>query len=285
MANAAETDADQLAFWNGRGGHTWVERQAHTDLTLAPVSEALLALAAPRAGERVLDVGCGCGAATLDLARAVGPAGRVEALDISGPMLAEAQARAAAAGLENVAWRQADAASAELAGFDLLVSNFGVMFFGDPAAAFAHLRARARPGARMAFVCWRRLAENPWLEVPMQAVAPHLPPRPPARPHQPGMFAFADPDHVAGVLTRAGWEAPRIEALDVALDLAAGRGVDEAVAQLTKIGAINGWLRDQPEDVRAAAVASIRAALEPHREGPSVRLLGGVWLVSSGAPG
>jgi ubiquinone/menaquinone biosynthesis C-methylase UbiE len=93
-----------------------VARQAHTDITLTPVSEALLALAAPRGGERVLDVGCGCGATTLELARTVGPAGRVAALDISAPMLAVAKARAEAAGIANVDWLQADAATAALDG-------------------------------------------------------------------------------------------------------------------------------------------------------------------------
>jgi ubiquinone/menaquinone biosynthesis C-methylase UbiE len=94
-----------LAFWDGPGGRTWVARQAHTDITLTPVTEALLAFAAPRPGERVLDVGCGCGAPTLEFARAVGPSGRGAALDISGPMLAEGEARATAAGLANVDWR------------------------------------------------------------------------------------------------------------------------------------------------------------------------------------
>jgi ubiquinone/menaquinone biosynthesis C-methylase UbiE len=163
MADPEQFNSDQLAFWNGLGGHTWVARQEHTDITLAPVSEALLALAAPRAGERVLDVGCGCGVSTLELACAVGPAGHVAALDISAPMLAEGQARAKAAGIANVDWQQADAAMAALDGFDLLASNFGVMFFGDPVAAFAHMRSAARPGARMAFVCWRPLSENPWM--------------------------------------------------------------------------------------------------------------------------
>lgn len=88
MADPEEINADMLAFWNGQGGCIWVARQAHTDTTLTPVTEALLAFAAPRTGERILDVGCGCGAPTLEFARA-GPAGRVAALDISGPMLAE----------------------------------------------------------------------------------------------------------------------------------------------------------------------------------------------------
>ena len=281
MADPAQSNADQLAFWNGPGGAIWVARQAHTDITLTPISEALFALAAPKEGEKVLDVGCGCGASTLDIARAVGPSGRVAALDISDAMLAEGEARAAAAGLSNIDWRRADAATAELDGYDLLVSNFGLMFFGDPVAAFAHMRAAARPGARMAFVSWRSLAENPWIGVPMEAAAGHLPPRPKPDPEAPGMFAFADPERLTRILTAAGWTSPRIEGLDADIDIAAGRGLDEAVVQSTQIGAVNSWLRNQPADIVSAATKSIRAALTPHTDGASVRLPAAVWLVSS----
>ena len=281
MATPDEVNADMLAFWDGQGGHTWVVRQAHTDITLAPVTEALLAFAAPRPGERVLDVGCGCGAPTLEFARAVGPSGRVAALDISGPMLAEGEARAAAAGIANVEWRHADPATATLDGFDLLTSAFGAMFFGDPVAAFANMRQSADPNARMAIVCWRSLAENPWMEVPMRAVAAHLPPRPKPIPHAPGMFAFADPKYVSNVLGKAGWMPPRFEKLDIDLDIAAGRGLEEAVEQSTQIGAVNSWLRNQPTEVISAAVDSLRAALAPHVEGDSVRLPGAMWLIGS----
>jgi ubiquinone/menaquinone biosynthesis C-methylase UbiE len=281
MCDSEQINTDMLAFWNGQGGHTWVARQAHTDITLTAVTEALLAFAAPRTGERVLDVGCGCGAPTLDFARAVGPSGRVAALDISGPMLAEGEARAKAAGIANIDWRQADPGTAELDEFDLLTSAFGTMFFGDPVGAFAHMRRAANPGARMAIVCWRRLAEKPWMEVPMSAVARHLPPRPKPAPHAPGMFAFGDPERVSQVLTEAGWAPPRLEELDLDLDIAAGRGLEEAVIQSTQIGAVNSWLRNQPTEVVAAAVASIREALAPHLDGMSVRLPGAMSLISS----
>jgi SAM-dependent methyltransferase len=281
MATPDEVNADMLAFWDGQGGNTWVARQAHPDITLTPVTEALLTFAAPRPGERVLDVGCGCGAPTLAFARAVGPSGRVAAVDISVPMLAEGEARATAAGIVNIDWRQADPATASLDGFDLLTSAFGVMFFGDPVAAFANMRRAADPNARMAIVCWRSLAENPWMEVPMSAVARHLPPRPDPVPHAPGMFAFADLRYGSEVLTAAGWAQPRFEMLDIDLDIAAGRGLEEAVVQSTQIGAVNSWLRNQPVEVVSAAIASLREALAPHADGGSVRLHGAMWLISS----
>lgn len=283
MASAEEINADMLAFWNGQGGRTWVERQAHTDTTLALVTQALLDFAAPAGGEHVLDIGCGCGAPTLEFARAVGPGGRVVALDISGPMLAEGRARARNAGLSNIDWRQADSATADLDPYDLLTSTFGTMFFGDPVSAFAHLGSAAGPAARMAIVCWRPLSENPWMEVPMQAVAQHLPPRPEPVPHAPGMFAFAYPEHVSEVLTAAGWAPPQFEKLDIDLDIAAGHGLDEAVIQTTQIGAINSWLRNQPAEVVAAAVGSLRAVLAPFEDGKHVRLPGAMWLISSTA--
>ena len=115
----------------------------------------------------------------------------------------------------------------------------------------------------------------------MKAVAPHLPPRPKPVPNAPGMFAFADPNHVTQVLTASGWAAPRFEKLDTDLDIAAGRGLEEAVVQSTQIGAINSWLRNQPEEIVAAATASIRDALAPYRDGAGVRLPGAMWLISS----
>ena len=281
MVDPEQVNADMLAFWNGQGGHTWVTRQEHTDTTLAPVTEALLTFAAPQAGERVLDVGCGCGGPTLEFARAVGPAGRVAALDISGPMLAEGEARAKSAGITNIDWRQADSAMTALDEYDLLTSAFGTMFFGDAVSAFAHMRHAANRGARMAIVCWRSLAENPWMEVPMTAVAPHLPPRPKPAPHSPGMFAFADPEYVSRVLMASGWASPRFEKLDADLDIAAGRGLEEAVIQSTQIGAVNSWLRNQPAEVVSAAFVSLREALAPYVNGASVRLTGAMWLISS----
>jgi len=281
MVDPEQINADMLAFWNGQGGHIWVARQVHTDITLTPVMGALLAFAAPRAGERVLDVGCGCGASTLDFARAVGPSGRVAALDISGPMLAEGEARAKAAGIANIDWQQVDPATAALEGYDLLTSAFGVMFFGDPVGAFANMRRAANPGARMAIVCWRSLAENPWMEVPMHAVASHLPPRPKPAPHAPGMFAFAEPKRVTEVLTASGWAPPRFEKLDADLDIAAGRGLEEAVTQSTQVGAVNSWLRNQPAEVVSAAIVSLRKALVAHLDGASVRLPGAMWLIRS----
>ena len=115
----------------------------------------------------------------------------------------------------------------------------------------------------------------------MIAAAKHLPPRPKPVPNAPGMFAFADRDHVTDVVTAAGWRPPHFEKLDLDLDIAADRGLEEAVVQSTQIGAINSWLRNQPPEVVTAAVSSIREALAPYVDGAKVRLRGAMWLISS----
>lgn len=281
MAGAEEVNADMMAFWDGQGGRTWVARQAHTDATLQPTTDALLGFAAPVPGERVVDIGCGCGAPTLEFARRVGPAGRVVGMDISGPMLKEGAARARAAGLGNLVWRKADPATEALEPYDLLTSAFGTMFFGDPVAAFANMRKSAAPGARLAILCWRGLEDNPWMGLPMATVARFLPPRPAPKPNAPGMFGFANPDHVTSILTAAGWAAPDFQRFDTDLDIAAGQGLEAAVEQSVKIGAVNSWLRNQPAEVVSAAVTGLREALRPHVTGNSLGLPASMWLIRS----
>ncbi len=276
MSDPALRHADQVAYWNGPGGAQWVAQQAHTDAMLAPVARAVIAHAAPAATERVLDIGCGCGSTTLMLAPQVA---HVTGLDVSAPMLEVARQRGA--GAANVDWVLADAGDYTAAEpVDLLFSRFGVMFFGNPLAAFANLRRSARPGARVVFACWRPITENPWMRVPLYAAYEHVPRLPKLAPDDPGPFAFADPDRVAGILTGAGWSPPSFEKFDVALDIAAGGGLEAAVAQATNIGAASRALRDAPEEARPAAIAAIRAALAGYVDGDRVALPGAVWLVA-----
>src|ERR1019366_4367315 len=166
---------DQRTRWNGIDGEYWTSNQDRMDRTLAPVTGPLLAFAAPRAGSTVIDVGCGCGATTIELARAVGSSGRVVGIDVSGPMLALAAERLRE--FANTTCLAGDAADLPLSDLkaELIVSRFGVMFFGDPVAAFANLRTGLAAGGRLRFACWRPINENPWLRIPLHAVYEHAP--------------------------------------------------------------------------------------------------------------
>ena len=195
-----EPNAEQVRYWNEVAGPRWVRFQEGLDRQLAALAEAALGRAAPAPGEAVLDVGCGCGATTLELGRRVGGSGRALGVDISRPMLERARARAQAAGGAGRLrrGRRADG-EFEAGAFDLLFSRFGVMFFTDPAAAFANLRRALRPGGRVAFLCWQRFADNPWMLVPLGAVAQHVSlPLRRVRPTRPVPSRSATPSAYAG---------------------------------------------------------------------------------------
>jgi len=284
-----ETDApnaEQMRYWNEVAGPRWVQFQERLDHELA-AADLALERAAPAPGEAVLDVGCGCGTSSLAIARRVGPRGRVLGIDISRPMLARARARAAAEGAAQLELLEADAQTAALepAAFDLLFSRFGVMFFADPAAAFANLRRALRPGARLLFVCWQRLADNPWVLAPLEAIAKHVPLPPPPPPGAPGPFAFADAERVRALLERAGFAGVAIEDVRFALGLGGG-GLDDAVEFSLEIGPASAALREAgaSDDLRARAAAAVREALARYERPEGVRVPAAAWIVTARNP-
>jgi SAM-dependent methyltransferase len=274
-------NADQIAYWNATAGETWVAFQERLDRQIAPLGHTAMAALDPAADERLIDIGCGCGQTSLELAGEVGPDGAVLGVDISAPMLEVARRRAAEAGQANVRFAEADAQTHPFAGggFDGVYSRFGVMFFADPAAAFANLHGALRPGGRLAFVCWRPLALNEWMLLPMRAALAHIPPPPPPDPLAPGPFAFADPDRVRGILAAGGFRDIDIAAHDTKIG---GNDLDGSVAMALRLGPLGAILRENPA-LRDRVVGAIREALEPHAGPSGVFLSGAVWIVTAKA--
>jgi SAM-dependent methyltransferase len=279
MSSSQAFNEEQWQRWNGDYGEYWTTQQERMDRTLSAVMPPLMAFAAPQPGSRVIDIGCGCGATTIELAKAVGSNGHVTGIDISEPMLARAKERLTEYG--NATVLLGDAGSLPLAGTnaELVMSRFGVMFFGDPVAAFTNIRKGLAPGGRLRFVCWRPIDENPFMHVPMNAVFEHVPRPPRPDPEEPGPFSFANPERVTRILTAAGFTAPRFEAADI--ELSFGSTLDDAVAQASETGPASRALIDQPEEVRAAAIESIRKALQPYALADGVKLRGATWLVAA----
>ena len=207
-------NAEQAQRWNGEGGRQWVVNRERHQAEHQNLTPRLLRAAAIAPGEQVLDVGCGCGETTLAAARSAsgpGPAGaggRAVGMDLSGPMLAEALRLTAQAGAANAAFVRADAQICPLrpGSCDVVISSFGVMFFEDPDAAFRGIAAAARPGARLAFLCWRPSAENEVFAIPLRALGTLRSASPPA-----GDDLFEDPRRLTGLLSATGWTGIRAE--------------------------------------------------------------------------
>lgn len=253
-------------WWQDRAGRTWAELSDATDRQLDPLGQMAIACLAPKAGECVLDVGCGAGQTSLELGAAVGASGRVLGVDISEALLARAQERASTASAANVTFLRADAGTHRFPPppFDGLFSRFGVMFFDDPRAAFANLHTALAPkSGRLSFVCWQAMERNPWATLPLGAVHAALPQLPMPAPlvGAPGPFAFADPDHVTEVLTGAGFRAVDIESRTVATNVGGARTLDEVTDYLMRIGPASRLIGDADKALRPAARAAIAQAM------------------------
>jgi SAM-dependent methyltransferase len=275
-------NADQIGFWNGPGGQRWTARQEAQDALLAPVSEILIDRANIKAGERIVDIGCGCGATTIALAEKAGPSGHVLGVDISAPMLARARERAPKVLPVEFLLADATVHQFKAASADLVISRFGVMFFADPVRAFLNIRTSLRSEGRLAFACWRELRENPWLFTPLQAAYEHTPKLPGVGPDDPDPFSFASRDRVERILSEAGFRRIRLEQCDLSLDLAAGQGgLDAAVQTAIEVGPASRALEGQPPEVLEAAEKSIRKALARFASGQSVALPASIWIVTA----
>jgi SAM-dependent methyltransferase len=284
----AEKNVYQVADWNGQSGERWVAYQARLDAMMAVFGQAAIEAAAPATGERVLDVGCGAGASSLDLAARVGAGGHVLGVDISEPLIG--RARALAPQDTPALFQVADASSTELpeGAFDILFSRFGVMFFDDPTAAFAHMRRALKPGARVAFVCWRGMAENDWVRLPMGAIKGIVPPMAPPDPEAPGPFSFGDQGRVARILTVAGFTDVAIAPFDASIPFGKGgtrdAAIDDAVEMTLEVGPLSRALADQPDDIRARASAAVRAVFAGCPGERSVMIDGAAWIVTARNP-
>ncbi len=279
-------NVDMEEFWNGEGGLKWVSLDERLDESLKPFGAEAMRVAKVATNARVLDVGCGCGDTSLDLARRVGPEGYVHGLDISTTVLELAQKKARASGLTNIAFECADAQTQVFRGgeYDLVFSRFGVMFFDDAVAAFKNIRTALKPDGRVAFACWAAPQENPWVQVPLQIVARHLPLPPPVAADTPGPFSLSGEGRASGVLTSAGFTDVTVTAF--CAPFVVGKDVAEAVRFLMQLGPAAGALaKAEPSvETRALIATEIGEMLKDFNTAQGICLDGVALIVTAGTP-
>jgi SAM-dependent methyltransferase len=271
--------------WAGEMGEKWNANLDRFEGMIAPLGAALIDAARFKPGENVIDIGCGGGATTREIARRVGPKGNVTGLDISPVLVKTSAARAKAAGLNNARFVAGDASSADIGetGFDCLFSRFGIMFFADPYGAFAHMHGFVKPGGRMMVACWGPQPENPWI-VEVGGVVRKYVEMPRPDPKAPGPFAFGDQDYFRDILTGAGFKDITFTPWrgDQAIG-GPGSDAKSATQFLTETMFVGDMLKELPEARKREALTELEALLKSHETDGSVRMGGMAWFVSAKA--
>ena len=272
---------NQSEAWNGGESVHYVDHADRYDRQLAPFTEALLEQVRLTPHRSLLDVGCGCGALTL---AASGIADSAVGLDISLPLTEVASRRAQRVQIDNVEFIVGDAQThAFVPGtFDLVVSQFGLMFFDDPVGAFSNLRRSLAPGGRLAFVSWQALPANEWLTVIASEVANHAEnPEFGGLAKGPGMFALKDPNEMTTLLEAAGFANVGFEPLAPTILIGGGGTVDESMDFLLGMGMVRGLVGLAGTDRHDEVVEAVRSSLiERYEPGVGIRFGAGAWLVT-----
>ena len=274
------SNEEQAKLWNGLAGRTWVEARQLLDRMFQPIEELLLDAALAASPSSVLDVGCGTGSTTLAAARRLAGKGRCVGVDISDPMIGAARRRPEYGG-ETARFICADAQvhAFEPAGFDAIISRFGVMFFDDPVAAFRNLRRAATDGAALTLAAWRSAEDNPFMTTAERAAAAFLPAVPARQQDAPGQFAFRDRQRVQRILEESGWGGIDIRPLDVSCTFPE----QELVGYLTRLGPVGRILYEADAHTRAQVIQRIRAAFDPYVHGEQVIYNAACWMVTARA--
>jgi SAM-dependent methyltransferase len=202
----SDPNSAQADYWSSEPGYKWIAQETFLDAAFAAILGRLLERTGIRAGESLLDIGCGTGASTLAAALKTGPKGHVTGLDIAEQLLDRARRRSDDAGLRNTGFVLADAQTHPFVpkSFDAIISRFGLMFFASPVAALANIATAFKPNGRLVFAAWGPVAGNPWFTIPRDAAIARLGKPAPADPFAPGPLAFQDVDRVTKLMAQAG---------------------------------------------------------------------------------
>tara|TARA_B100001179_G_scaffold18157_1_gene11449 strand:- start:459 stop:1307 length:849 start_codon:yes stop_codon:yes gene_type:complete len=279
----SEVNKNQKDFWSGKGGDIWVERQNAMDTMLSPLGEAALNKLNFNEEENVLDIGCGCGHTTLNIAKRIGPSGNVTGLDISEPMLKRAKESAVEMSITNTSFKCVDVQTEDLGDqiYSAAFSRFGVMFFEDSIAAFKNINKSLISGGYLSFVCWQSPAVNPWQSLFIQEVKKFLDlPSPP--PRSPGPFAFMESEYVSSILEESKFQDITIEGHEAEVNMFSGRSLSDSVKDYISINpVVTQMLKESSENQIAEIVNSGIETFSPYYSEKGLIFPSATWLVTA----
>jgi len=272
-------NSEQAAAWDGHEGAVWTEQADRYDRASGRIWQRFMAAELVGAEDRVLDIGCGTGGPTRDVAR-VASHGTVMGIDLSTQMLDAARKRSRDERLDNVTFVHGDAQvfPFELGAVELAISSFGAMFFTDPVAAFANVARAVRTGGGLALLAWRALQENDWLMSLRSALAVgrELPTPPPDAPTP---FSLADPQRVRNILGAANFDHIEFEPIDESIDL--GADASDALDFASTMGLVEGLTNELDAEARTAAMANLAELFAARESADGVLLGSAAWLITA----
>jgi ubiquinone/menaquinone biosynthesis C-methylase UbiE len=278
-------NAREVQYWNSAQTRAWADEYDVIDRLFAGLTRVALDHAAPKLGERVIDIGCGSGTTVLELAARVGPTGYVLGADVSKPSVEKARERIAAAGVQQAEITLCDVSTHTFPAnsFDLVFSRFGVMFFTDPVAAFANIHKAMKSDGRLAVAVFRTPQENKWATAALAAVRHLLPPITPPGPEDPGQFSWADAARVHRILETAGFQDISLTPHDPEMPLAGRGGAAEAASFMSRVGPVVRAMSDASEQRRKEVRAALEAFFKIHEGPKGIVLPGAIWVITARA--
>ena len=277
------TNNDMSEYWNGEGGEKWVGQHETTNTFLLPLGQKAIDIAEIKDGELILDIGCGCGETSFDMAKLVGEAGHVNGLDISRQIINRAREIKKQTGVKNVTFQCGDAQVFELEEvlYDLIYSRFGVMFFDDPVSAFSNIRSSLDNNGRLVFTSWMSKEDNQWISIVQDVISKYtdLPISPDI--NAPGPFSLSDPQRIKDILSAVGFS--EIHIMPNKPNVNFGNNIADAVNLLTQTGPASSAISSSElsDDIVSNILTDIKEAIKPYETNSGVMLGAATWVVTA----
>ena len=272
----------QKQFWSGAGGDVWVDKQREMDIMLNPLGERVIQGLDLKEETKILDIGCGCGATTLEIAKIVNQ-GEVIGVDISEPMLERATQTASDMALTNISYQVKDVQVDEMLNnyFDIAFSRFGVMFFEDPFEAFNNVNHSLKDDVQLSFVCWQHACLNPWQSLSIQVIKEFLDlPAPP--PKSPGPFAFEDKSYIEEILNASGFRDIEIKDNQEDIVMFSGKSIREACEDYLTINpVVTEMLKNSPSELREEILEALIGKFSNYHKDDGLLFPSATWIVTA----
>ena len=276
-----DINSKQKEFWSGSGGDVWVDKQSEMDIMLNPLGTRAINKLDLSGVTKIIDIGCGCGATTLEIAQQL-ESGEIIGVDISEPMLDRATQNASDLSLPNASFQVLDVQVDDMpSDYEIAFSRFGVMFFEDPYQAFSNINNSLKENGQLCFVCWQNPSLNPWQSLSLQVIKEFLDlPSPP--PKSPGPFAFEDKNYIKDILDRSNFKDIEIHDNQEDIVMFSGKSIEEACEDYLTINpVVTEMLKNSKEELKEEILQALVLKFSEFHNGDGLLFPSATWIVTA----